>query len=122
MTGALPAQYGFHTSGIVDITTRSPALEPGGSASVYGGSRETFTPRLEYGNVIGKTEYFVIGSTLTNILGIENPAPTLNAIHDLTHQEKFFGYASTILDDTTRLSFITGAAYYVDGGFTAMRF
>src|SRR6202011_2506460 len=27
LTGALPAQYGLHTAGIVDITTKSPALD-----------------------------------------------------------------------------------------------
>ena len=110
LTGALPAQYGLHTSGVVDITTASPALAPGGRVSVYGGSRRTFTPSFEYGNVLGKTEYFVTGRYLTNGTGIENPLPTLNAIHDVTQQVKFFGYASTVLDDTTRFTVMSGAA------------
>ena len=46
-----------------------------------------------------------------NSLGIENPTSTLNAIHDHTDQGKFFGYASTLIDDSTRLSLISGAAY-----------
>ena len=38
VTGALPAEYGLHTSGLVDITTRAGAQEPGGTISSYGGS------------------------------------------------------------------------------------
>jgi outer membrane receptor protein involved in Fe transport len=110
LTGALPAQYGLHTVAIVDITTKSPALDSGGTVSLYGGSRQTLTPSFEYGNTFGKTEYFVTGRYLTNGEGIENPAPTLNAIHDVTQQVKFFGYASTLLDDTTRLTAISGVA------------
>ena len=34
-----------------------------------------------------------------NDLGIENPTPGLNAIHDETQQGKFFGYVSTLLDE-----------------------
>ena len=43
ITGILPAQYGFHTSGILDITTKTGAALGGGSVSAYGGSRNTFT-------------------------------------------------------------------------------
>jgi outer membrane receptor protein involved in Fe transport len=110
ITGALPAQYGLHTAGLVDITTKPGAQLAGGSVSVYGGSRETFTPSFEYGGISGKTEYFFTGRYFTSNEGIENPTPSLNPIHDRTHQAKFFGYASTLLDDNTRLSFITGAS------------
>ena len=36
--GALPAEYGLRTAGIIDITTKSGIQAPGGSVSVYGGS------------------------------------------------------------------------------------
>jgi outer membrane receptor protein involved in Fe transport len=110
LTGALPAQFGLHTSAIVDVTTKSPALDPGGSVSVYGGSRQSFTPSFEYGGAFGKTEYFVTGRGLTNNLGIENTTPGLNAIHDVSHQAKFFGYASTMVDETTRFTVMSGVA------------
>ncbi|HSV22581.1 MAG TPA: ligand-gated channel, partial [Xanthobacteraceae bacterium] len=57
ITGALPAQYGLHTSGIIDITTKSGAALAGGSVSLYGGSRQTISPSFEYGGVEGNTEY-----------------------------------------------------------------
>ncbi len=47
---------------------------------------------------------------LTSNIGIENPAPSVAAIHDHTDQGKFFGYASTLVGDGGRFSFISGTA------------
>jgi opacity protein-like surface antigen/outer membrane receptor protein involved in Fe transport len=108
LTGALPAQYGLHTSGVIDITSKSGAALAGGSVSVYGGSRQTVSPSFEYGGVEGKTEYFVTGRYLSTGLGLEIPTPTLDGIHDHSEQGRFFGYTSTLLDPTSRLVTITG--------------
>ena len=43
-------------------------------------------------------------------MGIENPTPSVNAIHDQTEQEKFFSYVSTVLPNNARWTMITGAA------------
>jgi outer membrane receptor protein involved in Fe transport len=110
VTGALPAEYGLHTTGLVDITTRSGAQEPGGTISMYGGSRGTFTPELEYGGSTGPVDYFFTGRYLMNDEGIENPTSSRDAIHDHTDQEKGFGYISAMLDDSTRLSWISGVS------------
>ena len=109
ITGALPAQYGLRTSGIVDIQTKSGnSLTQGGSIGVEGGSRETLTPSLNYGGRSGNTEYFFSGRGFTSSEGIENPTPRLNAIHDRTYQGNAFGYTSTVIDDFTRVSTIFG--------------
>ncbi|RUO98433.1 TonB-dependent receptor [Hyphomicrobium sp.] len=110
VTGALPAEYGLHTSGLVDITTRSGAQEPGGAISFYGGSRGTFTPSIEYGGSTGAVDYFFTGRYVMNEEGIENPTASWDAIHDHTDQEKGFGYVSALLDDSTRLSWISGVS------------
>ena len=110
LTGALPAEYGLRTAGVLDITSRAFAA-PGGEVSLYGGSRQTFTPSLDYGGGVGNSEYFVSARGDWNGLGIENPTPGLNAIHDETQQGKFFGYVSTLLDELTRLSVISAASY-----------
>src|SRR5580700_10752451 len=110
LTGALPAEYGLRTAGVLDITSRAFAA-PSGEVSLYGGSRQTFTPSFDYGGSVGNSEYFVSARGDWNGLGIENPTPGLNAIHDQTQQGKFFGYASTLLDESTRLSVISAASY-----------
>src|SRR5262249_13374090 len=58
VTGALPAQYGLRTSGLVDMQARSGAFDAGGTISIYGGNRSTLTPSIEYGGTSGRTEYF----------------------------------------------------------------
>jgi len=109
LTGALPAQYGLRTAGVLDITTKSGAALSGGSVSIYGGSRQTITPSFEYGGVEGKTDYYVTGRYLSTGLGLENPISTPNAIHDHSEQGRFFAYTSTVLDDpTTRVVTISG--------------
>ncbi len=110
ITGAMPAQYGLRTAGLVDITTKAGAFDNGGSIGVYGGSRQTITPKFEYGGTVGQTQYFVTGRYFASNEGIENPTPSLDPLHDYTWQGKFFGYASTLLDENTRLSFITGTS------------
>jgi outer membrane receptor protein involved in Fe transport len=108
--GALPAQYGLHTSGIVDITTKSGAFDGGGAVSIYGGSRQTITPSVEYGGTIGNTQYFFTGRYFGSNEGIENPTSSVNAIHDHSDQGKFFGYVSSVFGDGARFTLITGAA------------
>ncbi len=62
LTGALPAQYGLRTAGVVDIQTNPNAFNNSGSISVYGGSHGTITPSFEYGGTAGQTQYYVSGS------------------------------------------------------------
>jgi opacity protein-like surface antigen len=110
LTGALPAQYGLRTSGVIDITAKSGTALSGGSVTVYGGSRETFSPSFEYGGVEGNTEYFVTGRYFSTSLGLENPTAALNALHDHSQQGRLFSYTSTVLDPTSRLVTIAGFA------------
>ena len=44
ITGALPAQYGLRTAGVVDITLKSGTTNPGGEASITGGSYNWLQP------------------------------------------------------------------------------
>ena len=46
ITGALPAEYGLRTAGIIDITTKS-GLANGGEVSIYGGSHDEIEPSFE---------------------------------------------------------------------------
>jgi hypothetical protein len=107
-TGALPAQYGFRQAGVVDITTKSGTTDPGGQISMYGGSRGTLQPSIEYGGRSGAIDYFVAGEFLQNNIGIENPAGSFNAVHDTTTQFRGFAHISGIIDDTTRISLLAG--------------
>ncbi|MEJ1973668.1 MAG: TonB-dependent receptor [Lacunisphaera sp.] len=104
VTGALPAQYGFRTAGIVDIHTRNGALADRSEVSLYGGSHDTVNPSFSTGGSAGPASYFVSGGYNHNDLGIENPTSSTTAIHDTTDQWKLFSYASRLLDSGSRLS------------------
>jgi len=111
ITGALPAEYGFRQAGVLDIHTKSGALNSGGDVDMYGGSNGTIHPSFEYGGSHGKLNYYFSGGYTQNSLGIENPTPSASAIHDNTDQYRGFAYLSYIIDDTSRLSLIAGEAY-----------
>jgi outer membrane receptor protein involved in Fe transport len=133
VTGALPAEFGMRTVGLVDITTRADIFNNSGTVGVYGGSQGTITPYAEYGGTFGSTcptvtpapgtralpssancfagvQYYFTGRYLQTNEGIENALPTYSPIHDFSTQEKGFGYMSTFIDPTTRLSFIGGTS------------
>ncbi len=108
ITGALPAEYGLRTAGIIDLSTNSGLLTPGGEVSVYGGSHSTFQPAAEYGGSDGKYTYYVTGSYKQDNLGIESPNGSSNPIHDHTTQIQGFGYFENIVDSNDRASLILG--------------
>ena len=62
ITGSLPAQFGFHTAGIVDVLTKSGESLSGSDLSIYGGSFSTIRPSFETGGTSGPLDYFVTGS------------------------------------------------------------
>src|SRR5580693_2476471 len=134
-TGALPAEFGMRTVGLIDITTRPDVFNNSGSVSMYGGSHGTISPSFEYGGTYGGNcaatpattpgnvkappaaadcfpgvQYYFTGRYLQTTVGIENPTPAYNAIHDFSQQEKGFAYMSAFVDPTTRVSLIAGTS------------
>jgi outer membrane receptor protein involved in Fe transport len=107
LTGALPAQYGLRTAGIIDITTKN-GFDNAGEVSLYGGSHGTIEPSADYGGSTGNTNYFVSGSFTHNKLGIESVDGSSTPLHDKTDQANVFGYVDHILSDTDRVSFLGG--------------
>ncbi len=108
LDGALPAQYGYRTSGVVDITTKSGAFTDGGVVEMYGGSWNTLEPSVEYGGHQGPMNYFLSGSYLTNTLGVEGPTSASQPLHDTTDQNKQFAYFSYLLNPYNRISLVMG--------------
>jgi outer membrane receptor protein involved in Fe transport len=108
--GALPAEYGNRTAGIIDIQTKTGLFENGGEVSLYGGSHDTLTPSVSYAGSTGSFNYFVSGDYNTGSLGIESPDGSNNPEHDRTTQYHLFGFAQDILDQNSSLSVVAGTA------------
>ena len=131
LTGALPAQYGYRTAGIIDITSKPAPDSSGGSIGVTAGSFGTLNPQFSLFGNEDRWSYFVTGNYLESDIGIENPTSSRNAIHDHTNQTKGFSYVSYLLNEDARVSFMFGTtnnrfqipnnpgqdpAYTLDGG------
>ncbi|HTW37717.1 MAG TPA: TonB-dependent receptor [Steroidobacteraceae bacterium] len=110
ITGALPAEYGLRTAGIIDVSTNSGILQPGGYVSFYGGSHGEIEPSAEVAGSSGTFSYFVSGDMMKNDLGIESPDGAANPLHDYTDQLHGFAYLEDILDSNDRVSLIMGSS------------
>ncbi|MFC7692445.1 TonB-dependent receptor domain-containing protein [Paeniroseomonas aquatica] len=95
---------------MIDLETRSGARDPGGSLSMYGGSRGTLQPSASWAGFAGNWDVFATGSLLRTDQGIENPARTRTALNGQSQQTRGLVYAARQLDETTRLSVIAGTS------------
>ena len=107
--GALPAEYGLHTAGLLDITTRNGADNPGTIVTGYGGSRSTIIPTIETSGVAGAWDYFLRAVSLPTRSASKARRRRSIPIHDNTRQGRYFAYASRPLGDSSRFVFMSGA-------------
>ena len=56
ITGALPAEFGLRTAGIIDLTSKSGMFDPYASISLYGGSHNEIYPSFFRGRLGGRPE------------------------------------------------------------------
>jgi outer membrane receptor protein involved in Fe transport len=108
LTGALPAEYGYRTAGVVNVQTKSGDSKPGGDVGIEFGSHDTRTVNANVHGSSNDFTYFINGSYNQSNLGIENPTADRNAIHDRALQNKEFGYFSYRLNQDMRVSLILG--------------
>jgi len=108
LEGALPAQYGYHTAGLVQLQAKSGDNLSGGDVEMYGGQRGTLQPSFELGGAKGNLSYYTTGFYLQDNRGLEPPAAGPEAIHDFATIGNEFAYLSYLLNSTTRISLLGG--------------
>src|SRR3984957_17206370 len=108
LTGALPAQFGLRTAGVIDIKTKDGLLDNLANVDFYGGQRGTEEPSFEYGGSKGDFSYFTSGQYEHTDRGVEPPTPGPSPIHDTANEGNGFGYFSSFLNPTTRLILVSG--------------
>ena len=109
VTGALPAEYGLRTAGIVEIRTKT-GLKTGGTVGLYGGSHGEWEPSIDYGGSSGANTFFGSASYMQNELGIESPDGRSTPRHDRTNQAQAFGYFDHVISEESRLSVFGGVS------------
>ncbi|MCD6026502.1 MAG: TonB-dependent receptor [Solimicrobium sp.] len=108
VTGALPAQYGLRTAGIIDIQTKEGNIKPGGRIGLQLANYNHAESSAEVFGSVGALNYYLSGSYLRNSIGIENPTARRKPIHDDTRQTKSFGNLSYYFEDDSRVSLLFG--------------
>ncbi len=110
LTGALPAQFGYRTGAVVDVTLRSGAADPGGWAGVTAGSFGTVQPSAGWAGVVGGWDVFATGTYRQSTLGIESPTVRQPPLNGFTEQARGLFHVSRVLAPGVRLSAIGGAS------------
>lgn len=110
LTGALPAQFGYRTGGVVDVTLRSGAADPGGWVGVTGGSFGTLQPSAGWAGVVRGWDVFATGTYRQSTLGIESPTADQPPRNGFTEQARGLVAVSRLLSPDVRLSAIGGAS------------
>src|ERR1700691_1911292 len=106
--GVLPAEYGYRTSGIIEISTKNGCDDAHNDFTIYGGQRDTAEPSFELGGCHGNFSYYLTGVYLHSNLGLSSATPGPDPIHDRTDQGQGFAYLTYAINPTTQLSLISG--------------
>src|ERR1700683_2079828 len=107
LDGILPSHYSYATGGVVNIESKDGCEQPGGSARMDGGQRNTIQPSFQYGGCKGDFSYYVSALYSQSNSAFSSATPAPDAIHDHTNQGQAFGFFSYNLNPTSKLSLIT---------------
>ena len=110
LDGILPSRYSYATGGVLNIQTKDGCEQPGGSASMYGGQRDTVQPSFQYGGCDGKFSYYVSGLYSMSNSAFSSATPAPDAIHNSTIGGQGFGFFAYDVNPTTRLSLTTSVS------------
>jgi outer membrane receptor protein involved in Fe transport len=106
--GVLPAEYGYRTSGVIDIHTKDGCEGSHNYFTVGGGQRDTTQATFQLGGCDGGFSYYLTGSFLQSKLGFSNAIGAPDPIHDAVTQGQGFACLTYTMDSGTRLSLISG--------------
>lgn len=109
-TGAMPAQYGYRTAGVVDVKTKTGNFAKKNRSEIMFGGNDTIGYNQQIGGNSGNLDYYLSASYLQNSRGIESTTAARNSNHNDTSQDNIFGYFSYFLDASKRLSLMVSNA------------
>ena len=68
LDGVLPVQYGYRTSGVIDIETKDGCGDNHNNATIFGGQRDTAQGNFQLGGCDGNLSYYLTGQFLQSNL------------------------------------------------------
>jgi outer membrane receptor protein involved in Fe transport len=106
--GVLPAQYGYRTSGVIDIHTKEGCDDSHNDFTIGGGQRDTTQASFQLGGCDGGFDYYLNGMFQQSNLGFSNAIAAPDPIHDAVTLGQGFAYLTDTLNSGTKLSLISG--------------
>ncbi len=106
--GVLPARYGYRTSGVIDIRTKSGCDGAHNDVTILGGQRDTAQASFQLCGCSGNFSYYLTGMFLQSNLGLSSATPAPDPIHDAVTMGQGFSYLTYALSPDTKLSLISG--------------
>lgn len=110
LTGAMPAQYGIRTAGVIDIKTKSGAFNKGARSEVTIGGNDTIGLNQQVSGFEGNLNYYINASFLQSNRGLESSTASKTSLHNDTKQDRLFGYFSYLIDAGKRFNLIVSNA------------
>jgi outer membrane receptor protein involved in Fe transport len=106
LDGVLPAQYGYRTSGVIDIRTKDGCEAGHNNLTLSGGQRDTAQSNFQMSGCTAKLSYYLTGTFLQSNLGFSSAVPAPDPIHDAVTQGQGFAYLTYALGPA--ISLISG--------------
>jgi outer membrane receptor protein involved in Fe transport len=106
--GILPAEYGYRTSGVIEIQTKNGCDGGHNKFTLYGGMYDTAEPSFQVQGCNGRFSYYLTGLYLHSSFGLSSATPGHDPIHDAVNQGQGFTYLTYDLNPLTKLSFVGG--------------
>jgi hypothetical protein len=110
LDGVLPARYSYATGGVVNIETRGGCEDPGSSASLLVGQRDTIEPGLEYAGCHGALGSYVSAFYEQSNTAFSAATPGPTPVHNFTRRGQVLGYFSYPLSPTESASLLLSGA------------
>jgi hypothetical protein len=85
LTGAMPAQYGLRTAGVIDIKTKGGKFEKSGYSELMTGQNNDFGANQQISGSKGNLNYYLSATYLQNNRGLESPTAARKSIHNKTN-------------------------------------
>ena len=100
LTGALPAQYGYRTAGVIDIKTKNGEKGNYNKSSMMAGGNNHLALNQQFSGFVDNFSYHLNGGYLQTDRGIESPYKNGKEINNNSRQNRFFGNFSYLLNPT----------------------
>jgi outer membrane receptor protein involved in Fe transport len=110
LTGALPAQYGYRTSGVIEITPKSGEKGSSNRSSAMIGSNNTLGFNQQFGGNANNTSYYLNASFLESERAIESTTKNNNAKQNKGREHRIFANFSHLISPSQKINLILASS------------